>query len=51
MTYDNNRIKQFHMEEFIGSFLDANVIGESMLMNALRRSIQNYSSYIENVKF
>ena len=51
MTYDNNKIKQFHKVECIGSFLDANVIGESMAMNALRRSIENYSSYIENVKF
>ena len=37
ITYDNNRIKQFHIIEHLGCYLDANVSGESMAMKSLKK--------------
>ena len=36
ITYNNNRIKQYHMAEYLGYCLDANLTGESMTMKSLR---------------
>ena len=34
ITYDNNTIKQFHIEEHLGFYLDINFSGESMAMKS-----------------
>ena len=36
-TYNNNRIKQYRMVEYLGYCLDANLSGESMPMKSLRK--------------
>ena len=35
LTYNNNRIKQYHMVEYLGCCLDAYLSGESMAMKSL----------------
>ena len=35
ITYNNNRMKQYHMVEYLG-YLDANLSGESVVMKSLR---------------
>ena len=37
ITYDNNRIKQFHKVEYLGCYLDANLSEEPMAMKSLKR--------------
>ena len=37
ITYDNNRIKQYHMVEDLGCCFDAYLSGESMAMKSLRK--------------
>ena len=37
ITYNNNRIKQYRMVEYLGRCLDANASGESMAMKSLRK--------------
>ena len=37
ITYDNNRIKQFHMVEYLSCYLDANLSGESISMKSLKK--------------
>ena len=37
MTYNNNKIKQFHLIEYFGCYLDANLNGESMAMKSLKK--------------
>ena len=37
IIYDNNRIKQFHIVEYLGSYLDANLSVESMAMKVLKK--------------
>ena len=45
ITFNNNRIKQFHTVEYLGCYLDANLGGESMAM----KSIQIFSSYVDKM--
>ena len=37
ITYNNNRIKQYRMVEYLGCCLDTNLSGESMAMKSLRK--------------
>ena len=37
ITYNNNRIKQYGMVEYLGCCLDANLSGKSMAMKFLRK--------------
>ena len=37
ITYENNRIKQFHILEYLGCYLDTNLSAESMKMKFLKR--------------
>ena len=37
ITYDNNRMKQFHKVECLGYYLDTNLSGESMIMKSLKK--------------
>ena len=37
VTYDNNRIKQYHMVEDLGCCFDAYLSGESMAMKSFRK--------------
>ena len=37
ITYENNRIKQFQIVEYLGCYLDANLCGESMAMKSLKK--------------
>ena len=37
ITYNNNRIKQYGIAEYLGCCLDANLTGESMAMKSLRK--------------
>ena len=37
ITYNNNRIKQYRMLEYLGGCLDVNLSGESMGMKSLRK--------------
>ena len=36
ITYENNRIKQFHILEYLGCYLGANLSGESMAMKSVK---------------
>ena len=36
-TYDNNRIKQYRVVEYLGCCLDANVSGESIAIKSFRK--------------
>lgn len=47
LTYDNNRIKQYHIVEYLGSCLDANLSGWQC--NVLAESTQNCSFYMGNM--
>ena len=46
-----NRIKLYHMVEYLGSCLEANLSGESMAMKPRRWSMQIYNSYIGKMSF
>ena len=46
--YDSNKIKQFHMVEYLGCCLDANFSGESMAMEYLKYQWK-VSSYIDKM--
>ena len=37
LTYDNNRIKQFHIVEYLGCYLGANLSKESVAMKSLKK--------------
>ena len=37
IKYDKNRIKQFHIVESLGCFLDANLSGESMTVKSYEK--------------
>ena len=37
ITYENNRIKQFHIVEYLGCYLDANLSGESMTVKSPKK--------------
>ena len=37
ITYDNNRIKQFHIAEYLGCYLDPNLSKESMALKSLKK--------------
>ena len=37
ITCDNNRVKQFHMVEYLDCYLDANLSGESISMKSLKK--------------
>ena len=37
ITFNNNRIKQFQIVEYLGCFLNANLSGESMTMKSLKK--------------
>ena len=37
LTYDNNRMKQFHIVEYFGYYLDAGLRGESRAMTSLKK--------------
>ena len=37
ITYDNSRIKQYHMIEYLGCCLDTNLSGEPMAMKSLSK--------------
>ena len=37
VTCKNNRIKQFHIIEYLGCYLDANLSGEFMAMKSLKK--------------
>ena len=37
ITYNNNRTNQFHLEEYLGCFLDASLNGEVIAMAALKK--------------
>ena len=39
------------MIEYLGCYLDANLSGVSIAMKSLRKSIQNYNSYIKRMSF
>ena len=51
ITYDSNRTKQFHIAEYLRCHLHANLSGEPMAMNFIRRSIRSYSSSIDKMSF
>ena len=38
IIFDNNRIKQFHIAEYNGCYLDANLSGESTAMKSLKKT-------------
>ena len=46
ITYNNNRIKQFRMVEYLCCCLNANLSGESMAMETLRKEDQYVSILI-----
>ena len=37
ITYNNNRVKQFHIVEYLGFYLDPNLSGESRAMKSLKK--------------
>ena len=45
ITYDNNRIKQYHIEEYLGYYLNPNLSRKFMVMKSLKKITQSYSSY------
>ena len=51
VIFDNKRIKQFHIAEYLGCYMDANLSGESTAMKSLKKAMQSYSSYIDKMSF
>ena len=51
ITYENNRIKQFQIVEYLGCYLEANLCGEIMAMKSLKKINESYSSSIEKMSF
>ena len=51
ITYDINRIKQFHIEEYLGYYLDANLSREYMAMKSLQKSVQKCRSCVDKISF
>ena len=49
ITHDNNRIKQFHINEYLGCCLDVNLSGESMVVQSLKKI--NAALHVEKTSF
>ena len=51
ITYNNNRIKQYRMVEYLGCCLHANLVESQWQWNLFGRSIQSYNSYVDRMSF
>ena len=54
ITYSNDRVKQFHVVEYLGFYLEANLGEESMTRKSLKKIkyiSSSYISYIDKMSF
>ena len=51
ITYDNNRIKQFHILEYFGCYRNANLSGECMVIKSLKKITEKLRFLYRQNKF